>query len=135
MGRTFLSVICSGCGLENDVALVIDGDFAGLAVLLGDAPPHAVVVLLQRADVGGAVGHGAILGLAFGEAIGALQRRAGIGLGRREDVGLAGIHEGSLVDLAAGRQLRLAHPHRRGVAHGFGIGEYAILVDVGLGPH
>lgn len=60
------------CGLENDVALVIDGDLGGLAVHLGRTAPHPVTVLGDRSDVGCTVRHGAILGLALGEAVGAL---------------------------------------------------------------
>src|SRR4029434_10326933 len=92
-----------GRSLENDVALVIDRDFAGLAAVLSDAAPHSVVVLLELGDLGGAVGNRAVLCLAFGETVGALQRSARVGLGRGVNVGFAGFHESRLVKLAVGR--------------------------------
>src|SRR5215217_2317281 len=87
--------------LGDDVALVVDGDLDGLAGLRAGAAPDPVIVLLQTGDgVDAAMTDGAILGLAFGEAVGALQWRAFFGLARRVDIGLAGIHELGLGDAA-----------------------------------
>src|SRR6185369_17851845 len=105
--------------LGDDVALVVDGDFDGLAGLRTGAAPDPVIVLLEAGDaVDPAMADGAVLGLAFGEAVGALERRAFLGLARRVDVGLAGIHELGLGDAALGGDRAVADAHQRDVAHG-----------------
>src|SRR6185503_4627172 len=60
------------------IALVIDGDRSGLAVLLGSSAPDAVLVLGQARDMGIALGLDLLLRFAAGEAVGAGNRGGGI---------------------------------------------------------
>ena len=76
-------------------------------------------------------GAGAGIGGALGGGAGLL---AGLGLLAIPGLGPV-VAAGWLASLAVGAELLLVHAHRRGIAHRLGLGEDAVLVDVGLGPH
>src|SRR5690242_16554505 len=56
------------------IRLVIQPDLHRLAVALGGAPPHTVIVLLQRGDMSVAAIRDPAFGLAFGETVRPLGR-------------------------------------------------------------
>src|SRR5690242_18520830 len=88
-----------------DVALVIDGDFHLLALLVCPAPPYSVLIFLEVRHLGKAPSLCPLLRLAFGKAICTLQRRRLVIAG-----GATGSAWSRGVSRSGSRRLR----HRRG---------------------